>query len=101
MYSSERNYKMMAYLKSAGAAVALATGIFAFSGVASIANAVVTKTRAQWKTEYVWLAEIPFPEENPYSKFKVDLGRTLFFDPRLSGANYTPARPATIRASPE
>jgi len=74
---------MMAHLKSGGAAVALATGIFAFSGVTSIANAVETKTRALWKTEYVRPAEIPFPEENPYSKFKADLGRTLFFDPRL------------------
>jgi len=79
---------MMAHLKTACAAVALATGIFAVSGVASIANAVETKTRAQWKTEYVRPAEIPFPEENPYSKSKADLGRTLFFDPRLSGANY-------------
>ena len=28
---------------------------------------------------------IPFPANNPYSDAKAELGRTLFFDPRLSG----------------
>ena len=32
-------------------------------------------------------AEIPHPEDNPYSPAKAELGRTLFFDPILSGAN--------------
>ena len=31
-------------------------------------------------------AEIPFPEENPYSKAKAQLGQMLFFDPILSGS---------------
>ena len=30
---------------------------------------------------------IPFPEDNPYSQAKADLGRLLFFDPILSGSN--------------
>jgi cytochrome c peroxidase len=30
-------------------------------------------------------AEIPFPEDNPFSKAKADLGQMLFFDPILSG----------------
>lgn len=30
---------------------------------------------------------IPFPEENPYSVEKAELGKMLFFDPRLSGSN--------------
>ncbi|WP_282608757.1 cytochrome-c peroxidase [Pelagibius sp. Alg239-R121] len=30
---------------------------------------------------------IPFPEDNPYSAEKAELGKMLFFDPRLSGAN--------------
>jgi cytochrome c peroxidase len=30
-------------------------------------------------------AEIPFPEDNPFSKVKADLGQMLFFDPILSG----------------
>jgi cytochrome c peroxidase len=31
-------------------------------------------------------AEIPFPEDNPYSKAKAELGQLLFFDPILSGS---------------
>jgi cytochrome c peroxidase len=31
-------------------------------------------------------AEIPFPKDNPYSEAKLKLGRTLFFDPILSGS---------------
>ncbi|WP_167597624.1 cytochrome-c peroxidase [Leeuwenhoekiella sp. ZYFB001] len=30
------------------------------------------------------LDKVPFPEDNPYSKAKADLGKKLFFDPRLS-----------------
>lgn len=30
------------------------------------------------------LGDVPFPEDNPYSKAKADLGKKLFFDPRLS-----------------
>lgn len=30
------------------------------------------------------LAKVKFPKENPYSKAKEELGKTLFFDPRLS-----------------
>lgn len=30
--------------------------------------------------------DIPFPNDNPFTAAKVELGRTLFFDPRLSGA---------------
>ncbi len=30
------------------------------------------------------LPEVPFPDYNPYSKEKASLGKTLFFDPRLS-----------------
>ncbi|HAO06435.1 MAG TPA: cytochrome-c peroxidase [Chryseobacterium sp.] len=33
------------------------------------------------------LPEVKFPENNPYSKEKVLLGKTLFYDPRLSGSN--------------
>ncbi len=31
-------------------------------------------------------AEIPFPADNPFSEAKLKLGRTLFFDPLLSGS---------------
>ena len=33
------------------------------------------------------LGEVPFPKDNPYSKEKVELGKSLFFDPRLSNSN--------------
>jgi cytochrome c peroxidase len=39
------------------------------------------------KQTYRRPASIPFPKVNPYTEAKADLGHTLFFDPRLSGAN--------------
>jgi cytochrome c peroxidase len=42
--------------------------------------------RTQWQEAYRRPAEIPFPEENPYSEAKAELGRKLFFDPILSGS---------------
>ncbi len=33
------------------------------------------------------LPEVPFPADNPYSADKSFLGKTLFYDPRLSGSN--------------
>jgi cytochrome c peroxidase len=42
--------------------------------------------RAAWKVQYHRPAEIPFPDDNPYTKAKDDLGRLLFFDPILSGS---------------
>ncbi|MGH1517584.1 cytochrome-c peroxidase [Chryseobacterium sp. JK1] len=38
-------------------------------------------------TEIGHLPEIQFPEDNPYSAEKAILGKTLFYDPRLSGSN--------------
>ncbi len=40
------------------------------------------------KSLYVRPADIPFPKDNPFSEAKAKLGEMLFFDPRLSGANY-------------
>jgi cytochrome c peroxidase len=37
------------------------------------------------KRQYSRPATIPYPKENPYSRAKAELGRTLFFDPILSG----------------
>ena len=39
------------------------------------------------KNDYRRPGEIPFPDDNPYSKTKSELGKMLFFDPRLSGSN--------------
>lgn len=33
------------------------------------------------------LGKVPFPKDNPYTKEKADLGKVLFFDPRLSNSN--------------
>lgn len=38
---------------------------------------------------YARPAEIPFPEANARNQARVELGRTLFFDPRLSGSGIT------------
>ena len=38
-------------------------------------------------TEIGHLPEVQFPEDNPYSAEKAMLGKTLFYDPRLSGSN--------------
>jgi cytochrome c peroxidase len=42
----------------------------------------------QVKAIYKRPAAIPFPLENAYTRERQDLGRMLFFDPRLSGSNY-------------
>ena len=42
--------------------------------------------RATWREKYHRPAEIPFPEGNPYSEAKFELGRVLFFDPIMSGS---------------
>jgi cytochrome c peroxidase len=39
---------------------------------------------AAMKKLYERPAEIPFPADNPYTPAKAELGKTLFFDPRLS-----------------
>ncbi len=45
-----------------------------------------TKTIVELKADYKRPAKIPYPAENPYSKAKDELGKTLFFDPRVSGS---------------
>ncbi len=44
-----------------------------------------TPDLAALKARYARPAQIPYPADNPYSAVKSELGRTLFFDPRLSG----------------
>src|SRR5580765_7638584 len=38
------------------------------------------------KNEYQWPVEIPAPQDNAYSPERAKLGKSLFFDPRLSGS---------------
>lgn len=39
------------------------------------------------QADYKRPAEIPFPEENPFTEAKARLGQTLYFDPRVSRSN--------------
>ncbi|MFQ5626668.1 MAG: cytochrome-c peroxidase [Methyloligellaceae bacterium] len=48
-----------------------------------VANADIEKLQAKFERPKA----IPFPEDNPYSDAKAELGRKLFFDPRLSSSN--------------
>jgi cytochrome c peroxidase len=45
-------------------------------------------SRQLWKSKYTRPASIPFPPENQFTAVRELLGRTLFFDPRLSGSNF-------------
>ncbi len=44
--------------------------------------------RQQARLKYVRPTEIPFPKSNQYTPARELLGRTLFFDPRLSGSKF-------------
>lgn len=49
-------------------------------------HAVPAQDVAQLKRQYVRPLEIPFPANNPYTPEKAALGKALYFEPRLSGA---------------
>ncbi len=65
-----------------GAATA---ALLALAGVAASIGVTQDPRRPAWREEYRPPAAIPFPETNPYSAAKAELGRRLFFDPVLSG----------------
>ena len=44
---------------------------------------------AQIRESYRRPASIPFPETNPYTQAKFELGKKLFFDPIMSGSKKT------------
>ncbi|WP_375465779.1 cytochrome-c peroxidase [uncultured Methylobacterium sp.] len=54
------------------------------SAVAGSAETGPPAQRAAWREAYRPPTEIPFPDGNPYTPAKADLGRRLFFDPILS-----------------
>ena len=56
---------------------------------ATMAAADSTERNAdQYRDSYVRPAEIPYPKDNTYSEARYELGRMLFFDPRLSGSEW-------------
>lgn len=65
-----------------GTAVAVALTL---AGVASSALPEQAASRAAWRAQYRPPEAIPFPEDNPYTRAKAELGQRLFFDPVLSG----------------
>ncbi len=69
-------------------AVAIAAALIAAAGIARSASIgdAANPSRADWKKKYARPSAIPFPDDNPFTKEKEKLGRTLFFDPRLSGS---------------
>lgn len=64
-------------------AIATATALALWMPVSAQA-----KDLAAMKADYQRPSEVPHPEENPYSDQKAELGKMLFFDPRLSGNNH-------------
>jgi cytochrome c peroxidase len=61
-------------------------GVLALLGAGISLSADTTPERTAWKAKFQRAAEIPFPDDDPYSAAKAKLGRTLFFDPIMSGA---------------
>lgn len=53
---------------------------------APVVSSVHAKDLKQLKAAYKRPADIPFPASNPYTPEKAALGKALFFEPRLSGA---------------
>jgi cytochrome c peroxidase len=67
--------------------IAILIGIVAGVVSAGESTSRATADGAQaWQEKYRRPAEIPFPAADPYSDAKLKLGRTLFFDPILSGS---------------
>ena len=58
----------------------------AFGVLACLSTGAVASDLDELKQQYRRPAEIPFPETAPYSLHMATLGKMLFYDPRLSGA---------------
>ncbi|MDX1453314.1 MAG: cytochrome c peroxidase [Oleiphilaceae bacterium] len=54
--------------------------------MASVSWALDAEALRELKSEYERPDEIPYPSDNPYSEQKAQLGKMLFFDPRLSAS---------------
>lgn len=52
------------------------------------AQPAATPSLSAHKAKYKRPLDIPFPKANAYTSAREVLGRTLFFDPRLSGSNF-------------
>ncbi len=64
----------------------LCAAMLLWTAVASFADSAKDSRLAAWQAEYRRPAALPFPDDNPFSAAKAELGRMLFFDPLLSGS---------------
>lgn len=64
----------------------LIVGFFGLVATSLIAASESKDEIEALKKQYARPTDIPYPTENPYSEAKALLGKTLFFDPRLSGS---------------
>ena len=67
----------------------IGTVVFALSAIAQI-SVIASPEQKSSREKYLWPAKIPYPKDDPYSEAKFELGRTLFFDPILSGSKNLP-----------
>src|SRR5580692_11015175 len=73
-------------LANAWAGAALIGAMALISTTVKSDSGAPTANLRTWRQSYHRPADIPFPNDDPYSRAKTKLGRMLFFDPLLSGA---------------
>lgn len=72
--------------KAAGVLAASAFALVLALGAGASMSNTPAESRQALLQQFQRPSEIPFPKENPFSDAKFRLGRTLFFDPLLSGS---------------
>jgi cytochrome c peroxidase len=73
---------------SAAAIGALLLGAVGLTAAESESAAGILAQAQAFFPDYARPDSIPFPADNPYTDEKAELGRTLFFDPRLSSSGW-------------
>jgi cytochrome c peroxidase len=79
-------YPRLSARQAMGLPGALVLALFLALGASASMSNTPAETRQAWLEQYRRPTEIPFPNDNPFSDAKFRLGRTLFFDPILSGS---------------
>src|SRR6266700_185187 len=86
--------RFICFAAAAGAITAMAALSAATGNAASIGKSITVEVKREpvasiqeLKAQYRRPTSISFPKDNPYTIEKVDLGKTLYFDTRLSAAN--------------
>ena len=62
----------------------LLVSFLSFLSFSSFSEEIEVIEIAELKEEYARPDSIPFPEDNPLTQQKLELGKALYFDPRLS-----------------